>query len=60
MKICEWNLNKLAEALTEIVPLTKSKAIIAENYKKEYNVAYLDKMNKKVTIIEAAFKKILN
>ncbi len=46
--ICEWNLNKLAEALDNVMPLNKSKQIIRDRYQKEFRKCYLEKMRKKL------------
>ena len=46
--ICEWNCNKLAEALNPILPVKKSKDIVDKVFKITYKKHYLEKMGKKV------------
>lgn len=48
VKICEWNLNKLAKALEHIVPLEKTKPLIDQLYMKEYKRFYTEMMRKKL------------
>jgi len=50
--ICEWNLQKLAEALHPALPLAKSKPIVERIYKKQFKTYYLEKMRKKVINIK--------
>jgi uncharacterized protein YdiU (UPF0061 family) len=46
--ICEWNCIKLAEALSPILPLNKSKEIIQKTFKSEFKKHYLKQMSRKV------------
>ncbi|XP_028401083.1 protein adenylyltransferase SelO, mitochondrial-like [Dendronephthya gigantea] len=53
-EICKWNLIKLAEALADVLPLAKSRALLEEIYDLEYMNHYLSKMRKKLGIIHKA------
>ncbi|CAF0971086.1 unnamed protein product, partial [Brachionus calyciflorus] len=45
--ICEWNCIKLAEALSSVLDLNQLKDYVKQNFKNEYNKAYMEKMMKK-------------
>jgi serine/tyrosine/threonine adenylyltransferase len=45
--ICEWNCVKLAEAIQTVLPITKTKTIIHQVFRKEFTAAYLTKMSLK-------------
>lgn len=50
-EICKWNLLKLAEAIGDALPVSKSKALLENMYDKEFTECYLSKMRKKLGII---------
>lgn len=47
--ICKWNCGKLAEALGPLLPLQRSKTILAK-FDEEYERVYMTKMRQKVEI----------
>ncbi|CAF1394016.1 unnamed protein product, partial [Didymodactylos carnosus] len=49
--ICRWNCEKLAEALSPVMPLDKAKQIM-KNFDIEYERYYLDKMRRKLGLIQ--------
>lgn len=51
-EICKWNLGKLAEALVPELPLEISHKIIEEEYDGEFQKHYLQKMRKKLGLIQ--------
>ncbi|XP_021494669.1 protein adenylyltransferase SelO, mitochondrial isoform X2 [Meriones unguiculatus] len=50
-QVCKWNLRKLAEALEPELPLQLGEAIIAEEYDREFQRHYLQKMRKKLGLV---------
>ncbi|KFV96062.1 Selenoprotein O, partial [Eurypyga helias] len=51
-EICKWNLGKLAEALVPELPLEISELILEEEYDAEFEKHYLQKMRKKLGLIQ--------
>ncbi|NWW18411.1 SELO protein, partial [Falcunculus frontatus] len=51
-EICKWNLGKLAEALVPELPLEISQLILEEEYDAEFDKHYLQKMRKKLGLIQ--------
>uniref|UniRef100_A0A8D2PFS2 Selenoprotein O n=1 Tax=Zosterops lateralis melanops TaxID=1220523 RepID=A0A8D2PFS2_ZOSLA len=51
-EICKWNLGKLAEALVPELPLEISQLILEEEYDAEFEKHYLQKMRKKLGLIQ--------
>ncbi|NWT49734.1 SELO protein, partial [Erythrocercus mccallii] len=51
-EICKWNLGKLAEALVPELPLEISQLILEEEYDAEFEKQYLQKMRKKLGLIQ--------
>uniref|UniRef100_A0A8D0G6N1 Selenoprotein O n=1 Tax=Sphenodon punctatus TaxID=8508 RepID=A0A8D0G6N1_SPHPU len=51
-EICKWNLGKLAEALVPELPLEISELILEEEYDVEFEKHYLQKMRKKLGLIQ--------
>uniref|UniRef100_U3K503 Selenoprotein O n=2 Tax=Ficedula albicollis TaxID=59894 RepID=U3K503_FICAL len=51
-EICKWNLGKLAEALVPELPLETSQLILEEEYDAEFEKHYLQKMRKKLGLIQ--------
>ncbi|KAG8577404.1 hypothetical protein GDO81_010164 [Engystomops pustulosus] len=51
-EICKWNLEKLAEALVPELSLDTSQKILEEEYDGEYRRHYLQKMRKKLGLIQ--------
>ncbi|NWY89800.1 SELO protein, partial [Loxia curvirostra] len=51
-EICKWNLEKLAEALVPELPLEISQLILEEEYDAEFEKHYLQKMRKKLGLIQ--------
>ncbi|KYO47499.1 selenoprotein O [Alligator mississippiensis] len=51
-EICKWNLGKLAEALVPELPLEISELILEEEYNVEFEKHYLQKMRKKLGLIQ--------
>ena len=45
--ICKWNCGKLAEALSPLLPLERSRAIL-NKFDVEFDRVYMEKMRKKV------------
>ena len=48
--ICKWNCGKLAEALGPLLPLQRSKTILAK-FDEEYQRVYMTKMRQKVKFL---------
>lgn len=53
--ICKWNCGKLAEALTPVLPLERSRSIL-NKFDQEYERVYLNKMRLKVFSNAFTFK----
>ncbi|NXD48397.1 SELO protein, partial [Corvus moneduloides] len=51
-EVCKWNLGKLAEALVPELPLEISQLILEEEYDAEFEKHYLQKMRKKLGLIQ--------
>ncbi|XP_056429717.1 protein adenylyltransferase SelO, mitochondrial isoform X2 [Hyla sarda] len=51
-RICKWNLGKLAEALVPELPFDISQKIVEEEYYVEFHRHYLQKMRKKLGLIQ--------
>ncbi|NWX41859.1 SELO protein, partial [Steatornis caripensis] len=51
-EICKWNLGKLAEALVPELPLEISELILEEEYDAAFEKHYLQKMRKKLGLIQ--------
>eukprot|EP00062_Callorhinchus_milii_P006756 gi/632947628/ref/XP_007889143.1/ PREDICTED: selenoprotein O [Callorhinchus milii] len=51
-EICKWNLGKLAEVLVPELPLKDSQSIIDEEYDTEFQRHYLQKMRKKLGLLQ--------
>ncbi|NXN92215.1 SELO protein, partial [Rhinopomastus cyanomelas] len=51
-QVCKWNLGKLAEALVPELPLEISELILEEDYDAEFQKHYLQKMRKKLGLIQ--------
>ncbi|XP_008939840.1 PREDICTED: selenoprotein O [Merops nubicus] len=51
-EVCKWNLGKLAEALVPELPLEISELILEEEYDAEFEKHYLQKMRKKLGLIQ--------
>uniref|UniRef100_A0A8D2LM65 Selenoprotein O n=2 Tax=Varanus komodoensis TaxID=61221 RepID=A0A8D2LM65_VARKO len=52
VEICKWNLSKLAETLVPELPLEISVPILEEEYDAEFERHYLQKMRKKLGLIQ--------
>ncbi|RWS31160.1 selenoprotein O-like isoform X1 [Leptotrombidium deliense] len=57
-EICKWNLMKLAEVLDTYLPKSDSLKILEDNYYKEFNTVYLDKMRKKLGLFKTVDEKV--
>ncbi|KAL9968167.1 hypothetical protein ACROYT_G026507 [Oculina patagonica] len=51
-EICKWNLIKLAEAISDVLPLDRSQAAVEEVYDMEYQQAYVEKMRLKLGLLK--------
>jgi uncharacterized protein YdiU (UPF0061 family) len=51
-EVCKWNLQKLAEALEPELPHAVGEAILAEEFDAEFERHYLQKMRKKLGLMQ--------
>ncbi|CAH2278204.1 Hypothetical predicted protein [Pelobates cultripes] len=56
-EICKWNLGKLAESLVPELPVEISQSIIDEEYDSEFQRWYMQKMRKKLGLIQAELEE---
>ncbi|XP_063309194.1 protein adenylyltransferase SelO, mitochondrial-like [Pelobates fuscus] len=56
-EICKWNLGKLAESLVPEFPVEISQSIIDEEYDSEFQRWYMQKMRKKLGLIQAELEE---
>lgn len=52
-EVCKWNLQKLAEALEPELPRELGEAILAEEFDAEFHRHYLQKMRRKLGLVQA-------
>ncbi|XP_063297748.1 protein adenylyltransferase SelO, mitochondrial-like [Pelobates fuscus] len=56
-EFCKWNLGKLAESLVSELPVEISQSIIDEEYDSEFQRWYMQKMRKKLGLIQAELEE---